>query len=157
MDTTDLGIMQGALGTGRLRMVPEQDVPSEKASPGLGPAAGDHPLQQLGGAAAGALPDFPARNNMGSGHVDLIKEERKMKTVFWNANAWNAQNCEKVADVVKRANADVLCITDARMDEGRARYMHGYLSTLKRLTGKNWRGKMEPMPARRTKCSVGVT
>ena len=57
--------------------------------------------------------------------------------------------------MVKRANADVLCITDARMDEGRTRYMHGYLSTLKKLTGKNWRGKMEPMPARRTKCSVG--
>jgi hypothetical protein len=78
-----------------------------------------------------------------------------MIKVFWTANAWNAQNCEKVADVVKRANAEVLCITDAKMDEGRTRYMHGYLSTQKRRTGKNWRGQLEPMPFRRTKCSVG--
>ena len=74
MATTDLGLMQRARGTRSLRRRPEQDAPSGKASPGLGPAAGDHPLQQLGGAAAGALPDFPARNNMGGGHGDLIKK-----------------------------------------------------------------------------------
>jgi hypothetical protein len=102
----------------------------------------------------GALPDFPATMAEDNQAKD-ISEQKKMKTVFWNANAWNAQNCEKVADVVKRSNADVLCITDAKMDEGRTRYMHGYLNTLKRVTGKNWRGKMEPMPARRTKCFVG--
>ena len=33
--------------------------------------------------------------------------------------------------------------------------MHGYQNTLKKVTGKNWRGKFEPLPSRRTKCSVG--
>ena len=126
-----MGIMQGALGTGRLRRVPELDASSEKAVMGPGSTVEDYPLQPLGGAATEALPDFPVRNNLGSGREICTKEERKIKSVFWNANAWNAQNCEKVADVVKRANAEVLCITDARMDEGRTRYMHGYLNTLK--------------------------
>jgi hypothetical protein len=86
---------------------------------------------------SGALPDFPATTAAVVNQARNIREEKKMKTVFWTANAWNAQNCEKVADVVKRSNADVLCITDAKMDEEKTRYMHGYLDTLKGLTGKN--------------------
>ena len=57
--------------------------------------------------------------------------------VFWNANGWNAQNCEKVALTVNEAGADVLCITDARLDASRSRYISGYCHTLKKATGKN--------------------
>ena len=102
---------------------------------------------------SGVLPDFPTGSKLGDNQAKSIREEKKIKTVFWNANAWNAQNCEKVADVVKRANADVLCITDAEMDEGRTRYMHGYLNTLKRLTGKNWReDRTHASPPYKTLC-----
>ena len=79
----------------------------------------------------------------------------KIKVIFWNANGWDASNCEKLAEIARSAAADVICVTDARMDPSKVRFMNGYLSTLKRFTRKRWRGKFEARPVRGTKCVVG--
>jgi exonuclease III len=78
-----------------------------------------------------------------------------LKVVFWNANCWNSINCEKIAATALSSDADVICITDARSDQQKSRYLDGYLATLKRVTGKNWRGKIESRASRKSKCSVG--
>ena len=78
-----------------------------------------------------------------------------LKVIFWNSNCWNSTNCEKISETAKESDADIICITDARSDEQKSRYLNGYLYTLKRITGKSWRGKIEFRPNRRSKCSVG--
>jgi len=78
-----------------------------------------------------------------------------LKVVFWNSNCWNTTNCEKISETAREHDADIICITDARSDDSKARFMTGYLSTIKRITGKTWRGKIESRPSRRSKCSVG--
>ncbi len=79
----------------------------------------------------------------------------KLKIVFWNSNCWNSVNCEKVAETARNSDADVICVTDARSDASKARYMNGYLSTLKKATGRIWRGKIEARAGRKSKCVVG--
>ena len=79
----------------------------------------------------------------------------ELKVVFWNANTWNSQNCEKLVETAKVSDADVICIVDARLDNFKARYIGGYRHTLHKATGKIWRAKLEARPDRRMKCSVG--
>ncbi len=78
-----------------------------------------------------------------------------LNIVFWNANGWNSMSCERISDTVRSSGADILCITDARMDPHKNRFLDGYLLSLRKATGKVWRGKIEHRPAKRTKCSVG--
>ena len=66
-----------------------------------------------------------------------------LKVIFWNANTWNSQNCEKLVETVSVSNADVICIVDARLDNFKTRYIGGYCNTLHRATGKTWRAKLE--------------
>ena len=87
--------------------------------------------------------------------MDVSIGRANLKVIFWNANCWNAVNCEKIAEVARSSDADVICVTNARMDASKARFMNGYTSTLKRLTGNTWRGKFEARPARGSKCVVG--
>ena len=79
----------------------------------------------------------------------------EFKAIFWNANTWNAQNCEKLVASVTESKADVICITDARLDNFKVRYIGGYCHTLQKATGKSWRAKLEARPDRRLKCMVG--
>jgi exonuclease III len=79
----------------------------------------------------------------------------ELKVIFWNANTWNAQNCEKLVETASVSNADVICIIDARLDNFKTRYIGGYCNTLHRATGKTWRAKLEARPDRRMKCMVG--
>ena len=79
----------------------------------------------------------------------------ELKVVFWNANTWNSQNCEKLVETATVSEADVICIEDARLDNFKARYIGGYCHTLHKATGKIWRAKLEARPDRRLKCSVG--
>ena len=65
----------------------------------------------------------------------------KLKIIFWNSNCWNSVNCEKVAETARNSDVDVICVTDARSDASKAGYMNGYLSTLKKTTGRIWRGE----------------
>ena len=78
-----------------------------------------------------------------------------LKVAFWNSNCWNSINCEKIAATALAAGADIICITDARSDQQKSRFLDGYLSTLKRVTGKTWRGKIEYRASRKSKCTVG--
>ncbi len=64
-------------------------------------------------------------------------------------------SCEKISDTVRDSGADILCVTDARMDPHKNRFLDGYLQTLRKATGKVWRGKIEHRPTRNTKCLVG--
>ena len=79
----------------------------------------------------------------------------ELKVVFWNANTWKSQNCEKLLDTITSANADVICVTDARLDAYKDRYLGGYCHSLQKATGKRWRAKFEARPDRRLKCSIG--
>ena len=58
-------------------------------------------------------------------------------------------------DTIVGSNADVVCISDARLDSYKDRYIGGYCFSMQKATGKRWRAKFEPRPDRRTKCSVG--
>ena len=42
-----------------------------------------------------------------------------LKVVFWNSNGWEQERCNRVAEVAFEEDADVICITDARMDSNR--------------------------------------
>ena len=42
--------------------------------------------------------------------------ESPLQVVFWNANAWNAQKCEQILETVRISGADLICISDARLD-----------------------------------------
>ena len=56
---------------------------------------------------------------LGLGDVEMANEtlnSLELKVVFWNANTWKSQNCEKLLDTIISADADVICISDARLD-----------------------------------------
>ena len=58
-------------------------------------------------------------------------------------------------DTIVGSKADVVCISDARLDAYKDRYIGGYCFSMQKATGKRWRAKFEPRPDRRTKCLVG--
>ena len=41
--------------------------------------------------------------------------KEKLRSIFWNANGWNKDRCDRIAQVAQEENADVICITDAKM------------------------------------------
>ena len=63
--------------------------------------------------------------------------------------------CNKIAKVALEEDADVICVTDARMDQYREKHIKGYEKILDRVTGKKWRIKMTCRPGRRGGCFVG--
>ena len=54
-----------------------------------------------------------------------IPNQLELKVVFWNANTWKSQNLEKLMDTITGSNADVVCISDARLDAFKDRYIGG--------------------------------
>jgi exonuclease III len=78
-----------------------------------------------------------------------------MKIIFWNSNGWEQDRCNKIAEVAFEEDADVICITDARMDPNREAHVKGYEKILDRITGKKWRIRMTCRPGKRKGCFVG--
>ena len=60
-----------------------------------------------------------------------------------------------MAEVAFEEDADVICITDARMDSNREAHIKGYERILDKVTGKKWRMKMTCRPGNRKGCYVG--
>ena len=81
--------------------------------------------------------------------------ESPLQVVFWNANGWNAQKCEQILETVKISGADMICISDARLDSFGRSYIEGYCKKLREATGKTWRKKLEARPERKPKCLIG--
>jgi exonuclease III len=85
----------------------------------------------------------------------ISKQCGSMKIIFWNSNGWEQDRCNKIAEVAFEEDADVICITDARMDPNREAHVKGYEKILDRITGKKWRIKMTCRPGKRKGCFVG--
>ena len=90
---------------------------------------------------------------------DTIPTEKrklgKLKIIFWNSNGWDTDRCDKIAELAKEEDADVVCIQDSRMDPHREQHLKGYMNVMEKVTGKKWRGRMVCRPGKRLGCMVG--
>ena len=81
--------------------------------------------------------------------------ESPLQVVFWNANSWNTMKCDQLLETVRMSGADLICISDARLDSFGKAYIEGYCKKLRGATGKTWRGKLEARPDKKPKCMIG--
>ena len=62
-----------------------------------------------------------------------------LKAIFWNSNSWDLSKAHAVADLVTLEDADVIMITDARIDQHRElSAVDSFARTLQRITNKTW-------------------
>ena len=64
----------------------------------------------------------------------LEKKLGKLKIIFWNSNGWDTDRCDRIANLAKEEDADVVCIQDSRMDQHREQHLKGYM---KKRQGRN--------------------
>ena len=61
----------------------------------------------------------------------------------------------EIAQIANEEDADVICITDARMDPNRDSHMRIYEKILNKETGKKWRSKLTYRPGFKRGCYMG--
>jgi hypothetical protein len=79
----------------------------------------------------------------------------KLKVIFWNSNGWNRERCEKIAMETEKTDADIICLTDTRMNPVRDTQMKTYEKMMDRITGKKWKGRSVNIPGYSRGCLVG--
>ena len=72
---------------------------------------------------------------------DKSGPNNKLKVIFWNSNGWNRERCEKIATEAEKKDADVICLTDTRMDPDHWEEME------RKNSKQTW--LLERMPSRR--------
>ena len=66
-------------------------------------------------------------------------------SVCWNCNSWDAHKSQKIAALVATNHADVILITDARIDGWRLKTsVENFAGILQKSTGKIWDGVATP-------------
>ena len=84
-----------------------------------------------------------------------VETEDRLRVIFWNSNGWDKERCDRVAQVAAEEQADVICLTDVRMDQGRKKGLKSYESILEKATGRSWKGKLTARSGKKRKCYVG--
>jgi hypothetical protein len=66
-------------------------------------------------------------------------------SINWNCNSWDFHKSQKVAELANSSKADVIMITDTRIDHWRLREaVDRFAKTLQLATGKIWNGEASP-------------
>jgi hypothetical protein len=74
-----------------------------------------------------------------------ITELSRLRCVFWNSNGWDGDKAQRLSDLARSEDANVICILDTRQDEIAAPKKISALSFYLHLrTGKNWSGRFSP-------------
>ena len=69
-----------------------------------------------------------------------------LRVVFWNCNGWDYHKSQKVAELTASIKADVICITDSRINKHREiSAVDSFAKVLLIKTDKTWRGTVSPM------------
>ena len=65
--------------------------------------------------------------------------------ISWNSNSWDIHKSQKIAALADSSKADVILITDTRIDSWRVKaVVDNFSKLLQKLTGKIWTGEASP-------------
>jgi hypothetical protein len=85
--------------------------------------------------------DFTISNNP----APECPEMSRLRCIFWNSNGWDGDKAQRVSELAKNEDANVICLLDTKQDEISVTKKISALSFYLHLrTGKNWTGKYSP-------------
>ncbi len=77
-------------------------------------------------------PEHTAEQNLGTALI----------AISWNCNSWDVHKAQKLSSLAETCCADVILVTDARIDEWRLKLaVDSFSKTLQKATGKIWGGE----------------